>query len=254
MNRAPVLLAIALILSSWTSLDAQSLRGSRASLARQNQQARAHDYSYLRTPADVKRFVNAGYLVSIRGNADFELASVSFPYARPEVQTFLERLGRQYRNACGEKLVVTSLVRPTTRQPRNASPHSVHPTGMAIDLRRSGKATCRNWLERVLLQLEAQGVLEATREMRPPHYHVALFPRPYIRYVERLTNSEIRLASNTATETEQPETTLYRVRRGDSLWTIARRHGTTVEALREANGLRGSRLLAGQKIQIPQSN
>lgn len=253
MNRVSLPIALALTLVLWSTLDAQSLRGSRASLARQNRQAQLHDYTYLKHPADVQRFVQAGLLVRIRENADLELARVSFPYARPEVKVFLERLSRQYRSACGEKLVVTSLVRPTSRQPRNASPLSVHPTGMALDLRRSAKPACRKWLERVLLQLEAQGTLEATRENRPPHYHVALFPRPYMRYVSRMTNSNTRLASNETHTESSGETTAYRVRRGDSLWTIARRHGTTVEALKQLNGLSSARLVAGQKIQIPQT-
>jgi hypothetical protein len=255
MNRVSLpIIILALIFSWWTSADAQSLRGSRASLVRQNRQAKVHDYTYLKRPADVQRFVEAGYLVRIRGNADYELARVSFPYARPEVRVFLERLGQQYRAACGEKLVVTSLVRPITRQPHNASPLSVHPTGMAIDLRRSSKAACRNWLERVLLQLEGQGTLEATRETRPPHYHVALFPKPYLRYVARLEATPVRLASSGDTNADGDATTAYRVRRGDSLWTIARRHGTTVDALKEANGLRSARLLAGQRLQIPTGN
>jgi hypothetical protein len=59
------------------------------------------------------------------------------------VQTFVERLSSQYHNACGERLVVTSLTRPASEQPRNASDRSVHPTGMAIDLRLSTKGTCR---------------------------------------------------------------------------------------------------------------
>jgi len=257
MNRFSLALALVLILSWSAHLDAQSLRGSRASLIRQNRQAQLHDYTYLRTPADVRRFVELGYLVPIRANADYDLSGVSFPYARPEVEVFLQRLGRQYRRACGEKLVVTSLVRPQNRQPPNASPLSVHPTGMAIDLRRSSNPRCRNWLERVLLQLEGGGVLEATREMRPPHYHVALFPKPYMSYVSRLTGREIRVASGPR-RTQQAgsgstRVITYQVRRGDSLWTIARRHGTTVEALRRANDLRSSRIMAGQRIRVPAS-
>lgn len=256
MNRVAIPVALALILAWawWSPADAQSLRGSRASLIRQNRQAKLHDYTYLKRPEDVQRFVRAGYLVRIEGNADYELARVSFPYARPEVRVFLERLGQQYRSACGEKLVVTSLIRPTTRQPRNASPLSVHPTGMAIDLRRSSKQACRSWLERVLLQLERQGALEATRENRPPHYHVALFPKPYMRYVAQREAASVRVASSGAPTDNDLGTTAYRVRRGDSLWTIARRHGTTVQALKQANGLRSSRLLAGQELQIPAGN
>lgn len=166
-------------------LQAQSLLGSHESLLRQNEEAREHDFSYLRTSADVRDYAQQGLLVRLPGNMDYELATdeVSFPYARPEVKTFIERLSNQYREACGERLVVTSLTRPITRQPPNASAISVHPTGMAADLRRSDSSGCRQWLETVLLDLEGKGVIEATREQYPPHYHVAVFPNPYLQYL-----------------------------------------------------------------------
>jgi hypothetical protein len=165
-------------------LEAQTLLGSHESLLRQNQEAREHDFTYLRTTADVRDYAQQGLLVRLAGSSDYELAdNVSFPYARPEVKTFVERLSDQYRSACGERLVVTSLTRPITRQPANASAISVHPTGMAIDLRRSDSSGCRLWLETVLLDLENKGVIEATREQYPPHYHVAVFPNPYLQYV-----------------------------------------------------------------------
>jgi LysM repeat protein len=47
--------------------------------------------------------------------------------------------------------------------------------------------------------------------------------------------------------------TVYTVKSGDTLTRIARNHGTTVSALRAANGLKVSRLLVGQKIKIPSS-
>ncbi len=43
----------------------------------------------------------------------------------------------------------------------------------------------------------------------------------------------------------------YRVQSGDSLWTIARAHGTTSEALIAANGLSGTNLKIGQSLVIP---
>ncbi len=42
----------------------------------------------------------------------------------------------------------------------------------------------------------------------------------------------------------------YPVRRGDSLWTIARRFGTTVDRLQRDNGLRSSRLQPGQSLVV----
>lgn len=47
---------------------------------------------------------------------------------------------------------------------------------------------------------------------------------------------------------------VYTVKSGDTLTRIAQRHGTTVSALRSANGLRTSRLLVGQKLKIPAAN
>ena len=225
-----------------TEVASQSLRGSQASMERQQRMARQHDFTFIRTSAQVERFVNAGYLVRVRGNRDFELSGVSFPYARPEVKLLLERLSAQYHRGCGEKLVVTSLTRPLSRQTRNSSDLSVHPTGMAVDIRRSWSRACRSWLERVLLQLEGSGVLEATRERYPPHYHVAIYPDPYARYVTRLTQQA----------QETGETLLeYRVRSGDSLWAIAQAHGTSVDRLSSENSLRSSRIYAGQVLIVP---
>ena len=207
-----------------------------------------HDFTYIRDGAQVMRFVNAGYLVEVRPNRDFDLHAVSYPYSRPESELFIRRLAAQYRSACGEKLVVTSLTRPQNRQPANASDRSVHPTGMAIDLRLSRSSSCRAWLEDVLLSLERAGVLEATRERYPAHYHIALFPRQYYSYVQQVTEGAPRLKEPTRVTVS---TQSYRVRRGDSLWDIARQFDTSVEQIQAANELRGARIYAGQVLSIP---
>jgi hypothetical protein len=221
---------------------AQSLQGSTASVDRQDHIAREHDFTFVDTGERVRFFASQGWLVEVEPTADFLLRGVSFPYARPEVDVFLRRLGAQYRTACGERLVVTSLTRPTTRQPRNASDRSVHPTGMAMDLRYPRSRACRAWLERVLTQLERAGVLEATRERFPVHYHVAIFPRQYAAYVDALNARQVM---------EVQERLAYTVRSGDSLWGIARSYGTTVDDLRVANGLEGSRIFVGQVLDVP---
>ncbi|MGD2045177.1 MAG: DUF5715 family protein [Gemmatimonadota bacterium] len=222
---------------------AQSLQGSAASLDIQNRIARQHDFTYIDTPARVRYFAEQGWLVRVRSTGDMVLDNeVSFPYARPEVATFVRRLGGQYHAACGEKLVVTSLTRPTSRQPRNASDRSVHPTGMAVDLRYSRNRSCRAWLEGVLTSLEKQRVLEATRERHPVHYHVAIFPQEYAAYVRVLEERQ---------QQRLGEISAYTVQRGDSLWKIARSHGTSVDDLLAVNHLDGSRIYAGQVIEVP---
>lgn len=249
-NRVGALALAILTISVASAAEGQSLRGSRASVDVQNRVAREHDFTFLRSGDQVHRFVDAGYLVPVRGNRDFELHAVSYPYARPEVELFVRRLAQQYRSVCGEKLVVTSLTRPQNRQPRNASEQSVHPTGMAIDLRLSRNARCRNWLEGVLVSLEKAGILEATRERYPAHYHVALYPRQYRAYVERITDRPAQVVTRLSSAPAE-QTVEYRVRSGDSLWTIARAHGTTVDRLRSTNRLRNSRILAGQTLKVP---
>jgi len=233
---------LGVVLAAAAPASGQSLRGSHASMDVQNREAREHDFTFLSSSSQVRRFIDLGLLVPIRGNRDYDIARVSFPFGRPEIRLFIERLAGQYRRACGEKLVVTSLTRPQNRQPVNASSRSVHPTGMAIDLRRSNRTACRRWLEDVLLYLEERGVLEATRERRPPHYHVAVFPEPYAAYVDAVTSRE-RVASGESVE--------YRVRRGDSLWEIARKMGVSVAALRSANDVDPDRIYPGQRLVVP---
>ena len=246
----------ALMLPAEAAGQRASLRGGRAVMERQHRKANAYDYSVLDTPAEVHRFVELGLLVRLRGNANYRLHQVSFPYARPEVKTFVERLSRQYRSACGEQLVVTSLTRPVNRQPRNASRLSVHPRGMAVDLRAANvPGACRRWLDRVLLDLEGKGALDVTLERYPLHYHVAVFTREYAAYVQQLIE---RAAQEDATRVAQSlpapaAPSRYQVRRGDSLWGIARAHGTTVQRLMSLNDLRNSRIQAGETLRVPRA-
>ena len=235
-----------LLVASAPALMAQSLQGGSHSLDLQNRQAARHDFSCLRHSEQLQKFVKLGLLVKIDGNDDFRLKDVSYPYARPEVRVFIYRLARQYHNACGEQLVVTSLTRPTAQQPRNASSRSVHPTGMALDLRRENGGSCRTWLENTLLHLESRGVLEATKERVPPHYHVAVFPRPYREYVAQRTGQPPAVVIEAFGKDPN-----YEVRRKDTLWRIAQRYGTTPGRIQRANGLASTRILPGQVLRIP---
>lgn len=256
---------------------AQSLKGSRFSMERQNQQAVSYGYTFLETPGDVSSFVNEGHLVRIDETATLELHNVSYPYARPEVRTFIERFSDQYVKTCGERLIVTSLTRPIDEQPVNASSDSVHPTGMAVDMRVPSGTTCRKWLERTLLSMERDGVLDVTREKHPSHYHVAVFTKHYEEYVaaQSATASQQSVAASTAatittkpvatgetksrtktvqTSAKQTQTvssqTTHTVKEGETLWQIATLYGLSVKQLKKLNGLRKNVLQVGQVLQI----
>lgn len=203
-------------------------------------EARAEDFSFFETSASVRRAASAGILVRLSPDDDLELSDIGYPYVRPATLTFVHRMGAQYHEACGERLVVTSAVRPATRQPPNSTALSVHPTGMAVDLRRPQDDDCRSWLRNTLLDLEERGLVEATEEHSPAHFHVAVFSTPYARFVASRVRSE-------ADET-------YVVRTGDTLSEIARAHDVTVKALFQANALDDDIIQPGQELKIPNGN
>jgi len=228
------------------SVVAQSLHGSRASINRMYHQARAARLHFYETSRGVRNAVRAGRLVRLTPDSNFSLHQVGYPYVRPTTRTFLERLGAQYRDACGEQLEVTSAVRPATRQPPNSTARSVHPTGMAVDLHKPEDEACRRWLRETLVELEGAGLLEATEEFAPPHFHVAVYQTPYRRYVAART-----AAQHHDVASQDGVASSYRVRAGDTLWAIARAHDTTVDALVSANHLDDDVIQPGQELTIP---
>jgi hypothetical protein len=161
-----------------------TLQGSPEAMAEQHQAAVEHGLSFYETREEVEAALQAGELVQIPGSEYYEVADfVVPPYIHPDALHFVERTARLYVEACAEPLVVTSAVRSRANQPRNAHELSVHPAGIAVDFRVSQTPECREWFEEKLLALEEQDVVNATRERSPPHYHVAVYPEPYLAYV-----------------------------------------------------------------------
>lgn len=184
----PSRIGVALALASTTFVGtarAGELGGSITSMKRQHEAAVEHRYTFLDTPTKVREYVAKGRLEPLEGNANYALSKVSFPFARTEVRLFVERIAADYRTATGELLVVTSLTRPEALQPRNAHELSVHPAGMAVDFRVPDDSAARRWLEKTLLSMENDGLIDATRERRPPHYHVAVFRERFLAYAKR---------------------------------------------------------------------
>ncbi|HET9423770.1 MAG TPA: DUF5715 family protein [Gemmatimonadaceae bacterium] len=266
---------------------AQSLRGSQASVQKMYTRAVAADLDFFSTSKGVYESVRDGELVMISITMDLTLERVSYPFVLPRTRDVLNEFARRYRQACGERLVVTSAARPRREQPRNASPKSVHPTGMAVDFRRP-TGNCLTYMRGQLVALERLGILEATEERRPVHFHVAVLQRG------RFAPSAPAIAAATATNAPQPASVptvnasatpltpavdsadgaveispapaaaakkaatsaastkarIYAVRKGDTLSGIAKRFGLSVARLKSLNGLKGSAIRPGQKLRI----
>lgn len=241
------------------NLGAQLLRGSQASVERMHSYAVNHSYEFLRTTAAVRTAATGGKLVALaRSTTNYELHQVQHPYLMPAAKLFVERLAAQYHSACGEKLVVTSAARPSNMRVRNASDLSVHATGMAVDVRSFNiPVRCKTWLRSTLESLERTGVIEATEERIVPHFHIAVFPAPYTSYVAALSNTVVAAADASSSSASGPSDdaeialNAYQVRNGDSLWRIATKHDTTVQALQELNKLRSETIHPGQVILVP---
>lgn len=188
MKQSPRLVALLLMATSFAAWAepsaAQSLRGSNASVNLMYRRAVRGRLDFYETTTEVKRAVVRGELVRLTGNAHYVVANVRMPYVRPETKAFVTDLAIGYHRACGTRMVITSATRPMSRKLANGSSLSVHPTGMAVDLRKpSGR--CRTWLRRTLLSAERRGAIEATEERRPPHFHVAVLPSQYEKVAAR---------------------------------------------------------------------
>jgi murein DD-endopeptidase MepM/ murein hydrolase activator NlpD len=103
----------------------------------------------------------------------------------------------------------------------------------------------------------AAPVASAPKPYTPPEPHAAnASPTPLGTAAKNalapqtLNQQAARIAKPARSIKAQPGGT-YRVQSGDSLWTIARAHGTTTEALMAANGISGSNLTIGQSLVIP---
>lgn len=266
-------LSALLCLSVAGEVAAQSLRGSQASVRKMYSRAVLNDLEFLRTSKSLYESVRDNELVLVPITMDMTLERVSYPFVLPRTRDVVMVFARKYRAACGERLVITSAARPRSSQPRNASPQSVHPTGMAIDFRRPAEP-CLGFLRKELMALERQGVLEATEERRPPHFHVAVLQRgrfaPAAPAIATATEPaaapkplpvEPATTVDSAAGTVEPPTAppkpvkpaaarTYTVRKGDNLSVIAKRFGLTVNRLKALNGIKGSAIRPGQKLKV----
>jgi LysM repeat protein len=295
IRRNHLTLALATIALTASAADAQKkaranarpdeLRGSKASVEKMYNFANAHRLTFYLTQTNIDSAIARGRLVPLTGDSTYELTrGVGFSYSTREAKQFVQAFAPQYLHACGAPLTVTSAARPTTRQPRNANPHSVHPTGIAVDLRRPYRGPCLDWVRKSLAELERKGIIEVTEERHPVHLHLAVLvppgrkvtlpnliagvpaaPRNYAVQAPVLppvtTGMSTRVVSSAAGDVALPKLTApsnaaktYVVRPGDTLWDIANKVGVSVAQLKKANASLKRALKPGTTLVVPERN
>ena len=72
-----------------------------------------------------------------------------------------------------------------------------------------------------------------------------------IKSLNGLTGDNLRIGQTLLIPSNVPISNTYTVKSGDSLWSIARRYGTTVNTLKSLNGLTNNTLQIGQTLRLP---
>ena len=73
-----------------------------------------------------------------------------------------------------------------------------------------------------------------------------------IKRLNGLTSNDLQIGQVLRIPSEQPSSYFdYTVRAGDTLWLLANRYGTTVDAIKRLNGLTSDNLQIGQVLRIP---
>ena len=251
----------------------EDLHGSKQSVEKMYQFALTHHMPFYLTPVNVDDAIAKGRLVALAGDSTYELTrGVGFAYSTREAKQFVLAFAPQYLAACGVPLTLTSAARPMSRQPHNANPHSVHPTGIAVDIRRPAAGPCLTWVRGALATLEERGVVEATEEHHPVHLHVAVLVQPGAKIVlpnlvrtvvaRQVTTppipvtavvaaaGDVKLAPATKDTPKTPRS--YTVRQGDTMWDIANRSGVSMAELKKANAHLASTLKPGTTLVLPE--
>lgn len=166
------------------------LRGSLASLERQNTRLDAEGLERIENEADLEDRIAHKLLVPIPVSGALAVNAELPPthrYCRPWTARFLADLAREHDAAFHRPLEVSSAVRTMEYQKRlmeingNAAPAegdivSPHLTGATIDIAKDGLS--RNeiaWMRRRLLALQTAGKIDVEEEFRQACFHITVY-------------------------------------------------------------------------------
>ncbi|MCL7035302.1 hypothetical protein MKW94_029758 [Papaver nudicaule] len=81
-------------------------------------------------------------------------------------------------------------------------------------------------------------------------------PQPKFTHFEEPVTKKPQIVRNDSSPPPPPPPSSFsgkmvEIEKGDTLWALSRKHGVSVDALKEANGLEGDKIYAGKKLVIP---
>lgn len=178
-----------------------ALRGSRASLLRQNERDDAEGLERILDDGDLNNRIAHGFLVPIPVSAALTV-NPRLPenrrYCRPWTAQFLTDLSRAYAARFHSPLKINSAVRTVAFQQRleringNAAPAegeiaSPHLSGAAIDIAKEEMSRPEiAWMRIQLLHLQQAGKLDVEEEFEQACFHITV----YTSYAPRLARRE----------------------------------------------------------------
>jgi Family of unknown function (DUF5715) len=156
--------------------------GELSTSERQLAYAVARGIQLMHTEADYQNAVRSGQLVRLN-HPNLEVGARR-PYALPTTVRFISEVAEQFVTAGCGRLRINDAVRLTSERPQNGSPDSVHPAGMALDLRVINLSEqCYAVLFELLHAAERDRRADVTREWAPEHFHVVVIPEQSVRRV-----------------------------------------------------------------------
>ncbi len=166
------------------------LRGSLASLERQNEKLEAEGLERIVDESDLEARIAEGMLVSVPVSSTLTI-NADLPadrrYCRPWTARFLVDLARDHSAAFHRPLEVSSAVRTVAYQRRlmetngNAAPAegdivSPHLTGATVDIAKKGMSRREiGWMRRQLLALEDAGKIDVEEEFHQACFHITVY-------------------------------------------------------------------------------
>lgn len=186
------------------------LRGTHASLVRQNERDRADGLTRIETEHELQEMVREHSLIPLPLNAELQAdprLAQDRRYTRPWTAHFLRDLGRMYTHRFGDALVITSAVRPASYQqkltwrngnaaPANGAIASPHEFGATIDIGKKGM-TAREmaWMRGYLLPLQQAGQIDVEEEFYQACFHITVYknyvPAPVMRPQPEMADRQV---------------------------------------------------------------